>query len=202
MLELTKSMNALGPGNAAAACRGLGNCAAKVARPLTTVFVAALAFGGLVAQSLAAPPGAPADGEVYFNCTIGAGGLSGFTLGDPSAFAGLDIDYIVIYSKDNEFNGQQLAGDGTTGPIVCHASDLDVSASAESVPLPNSTDNPGVESIDILENNGNFILKYKNNNAGPVPGDVVDGRVDNRVCLTASGVECGIIFDPADVVGP
>lgn len=192
MLELNKCRNLGTSGGEVTACCFLGTYVTKLAQTLTTIFVAALAFGGLAGQSLAAPPGAPADGEVYFDCTIGVGGLSGFTLGDETAFAGLDIDYIVIYNVENDFNGQQLNGGGTTGPIVCTASGLSVSASAESVPIPNNTDNPDIESIDILENNGNFILKYENNDTAPLLGSM-DGNIDNRVCVTADGVYCALI---------
>lgn len=169
--------------------------ATRPVRSLALLTTAALA-AGLAKQALADPPGSPTANELYSGCTFNPADLPGFVSIPTAHLNGLAGDtvvghYIVIYRMDTLNNGQVLDGGGATGPIVCVANTKAVSASAESVPVPNSADQPDAVSVDIRATQGASILQYEVNEG------LRNGHVENRLChSTDTGIDCVLVQEP------
>jgi hypothetical protein len=96
----------------------------------------------------------------------------------------VQASYILIYVRQNPNDGQRL--DGTpptfTGPVLCINSDTEsIDQTTETTAIPNSTNHPGVTSVDILGTEEALHLRYELN---PPPGP--GGDIEKRVCHTAA----------------
>lgn len=166
----------------------------RAAKSLAMLMAAGLALG-FAGQALAGPPGGPAANEVFSACSYDPAALDGILnigASDRGKFADsgdvVSSNYIVIYVRDTQNNGQELDAGGATGPVVCVANTDTASASAESVPIPNDIDQPDAVSIDILATQGGSILQHR------VNGGDRGGDIENRVCLsTDTGVDCVLV---------
>jgi hypothetical protein len=167
--------------------RSRGQNACRVFSPAKTL--SALAAVGLVCtisgQPMAAPPGAPVADRVFAGCTFTTADLQ-LLLNIPNSslnkFVGDAIQgsYILIYVRANPNDGQPLDAGGFTGPVLCINSDTEtIDQTTETTPIPNSTNHPGVTSVDIRGAETAFHLQYELN---PTPGDI-----EKRVCHSVAG---------------
>jgi hypothetical protein len=95
-----------------------------------------------------------------------------------------EVAFVVIYTLNNN-NGQKLSGPGParyTGPVVCTSPGVSMTATLGTTDIPNSTDQPGASSIDLLNTEEAFLLRYKIN-----PGT----KIEKRFCHTvANNSDC------------
>jgi hypothetical protein len=138
---------------------------------LLTLFVVGAAFGQ--------------DANRLELCSLDSG-----TVGELQAdvAAGTDIDdddieiaFVVVYSLNNDNNGQPLDG-GATGPVLCTNPalvDPTETFADEEIPLEGT--------IDILDSAEAFLLRYQ------------DGETASRFCHTTNAnVDCFLLEPPSD----
>jgi len=163
-------------------------------RSLKALAALALAafFVGVALPATAADP--PTANRVFVGCTFNLTALrDALTLTNTqNKFAGeIEASYIVIYVRDNPSDGQQLAGTPVTftGPVGCsnEATDTIVPTST-TAPIPNSTNHPGADSIDILGSDETMEIQYQLLTGG------VKGDIEKRACISAGpNVDCFFI---------
>jgi hypothetical protein len=112
-----------------------------------------------------------------------------------NALAGQQVrpSYIIIYNRQNPNEGQQIGTTSTyTGPILCINADTEnVVATSEATLIPNSTNQPGATSVDILGAEESLHLQYRSVlAAGP-------GNTEKRVCHTIAGNTDCFFIQPA-----
>jgi hypothetical protein len=168
--------------------------------------VAALALAALfiamAGPAIADPAGTPTPNRVFFNCTFTIAGLRDaltISTGNKTKFFvdQIEASYIIVYVRANPNNGQRL--DGTpatfTGPVVCtnFPSTDNIFQTPDTSPIPNATNHPGVESVDILASDETTDIQY-------LPRLAPDGvlkpkeKAEKRLCLTAGpNVDCFFI---------
>lgn len=141
---------------------------------------------GVSPDALADPPPAPSEDHVWGGCelTTGVGGAVkelGASLTAGGLSAPHEIDFVLVYSRANDNDGQHF-GDGTTGPILCINPDsVDIETTEENTPIPDG----GTVDIKALEQA--LIMQYQQ-----------AGIRNKRICHTvADNTDCFLIT-PAD----
>jgi hypothetical protein len=103
------------------------------------------------------------------------------------------VGFIVIYTL-NDNDGQKLSGSGParyTGPVVCTSPGVSMAATLGTTDIPNSTDQPGATSIDVLNTEEAFLLRYKINQGS------LTNTIEKRFCHTvANNSDCFRVFVP------
>jgi hypothetical protein len=109
------------------------------------------------------------------------------------------ISFVVVYSltDDPDDNDGQALGAGSTGPVICINTDevgiTDFEEVTEDSDIPTETDPAGADTVDILETEESFIIKYQLN------GGDNDGNIEKRICHTVDeNVDCFIISPVPD----
>jgi len=153
-------------------------CLAKPARTLAMVAISVL-LSSIAPQGLrAADPD-----HVFANCTFTISGLqAALTISDPDlSTATLEASYILIYVRTNPNDGQQIGITSTyTGPVLCHNSASEsVVPTTEATSIPNTTNHGSATSVDILDSEEAFHLRYHLNGGS--------GATEKRVCHTVAG---------------
>lgn len=164
-------------------------------------FASAMLLGGSL-EALAGGGGgpipSPAADHVYGGCTLSEGTLAGLAadarvqgVEGPAA----EVSFVVVYTLSNDNDGQSLGEGGPfTGPIICindteveiTAKEADGDPLTEASDIPTDTDPGGADTVDVLETEESFIIKYQLNGE---PGDI-----EKRICHTVDGnVDCFII---------
>jgi len=220
MMPLLKTNRAVPNRDSHETARRLG--ASWLAVPVRSIAMgvgaAAIAFWLVAApkQALSAEEGA-----LVTECTFNLAALKGAITdidpdldpgGSSSPGANLEISYIVVYSRVNDFDGQAFDPSGPaplayTGPVFCYNDDTsaeEVLQDAESVPIPNSAWHRNVESIDILDDQQALIMRHRLNDddpAGADPADLHDGprdgEIENRFCHSSGGnTRCVLVREP------
>jgi hypothetical protein len=158
----------------------------RFTRPLRSLAMVATVglVSGVSLEATAAPSGSPQANRIFFNCTFTTAGLQSI-LNIPTsslnALAGSQVQasYIIIYVRGNPNDGQRLGTTSSyTGPILCINSDTeDVVQTTETTAIPNSTNQPGATSVNILGGEEALHLQYKLNPSGDI---------EKRLCHTAA----------------
>jgi hypothetical protein len=164
----------------------------------------ALVIGGSV-QALAADPPDPAANKVWGGCVLTPTTVTGLigNIDDGPGIQGnqVKVSFVVVYTLAYDNNGQPLTGSGSpfTGPVICrNPSEVGITSLdntggllKETTDIPTQTD-PGVPkatSVDILDAEEAFFLRYVLNNGANI------GKKENRVCHSTDGnVDCFRIF--------
>jgi hypothetical protein len=168
--------------------------------------VAALAlaasFIAMAPPAMADPAGSPTANRVFYDCKFTINDLRTalkIDQGDKNSFFTnlLEASYVIVYVRANPNNGQRL--DGTTptytGPVVCtnFPSTDNIFQTPDTSPIPNPTNHPGVESVDILANDLTTDIQYLPRLA---PNGVLKPveKTEKRVCISAGPhVDCFFI---------
>lgn len=168
------------------------------AMALASAFVAAVSVQALAADST--PP--PAKDKVWGGCRLSATTVSALE-NDLEAPGGIGnnkaaVSFVVIYTLANDNNGQLLKGTDFTGAVICtNPSAVGIAAFdktgtnllTETTDIPTQTDPGNAPSVDILEAEEMFSLKYQLN------GGANAGDIEKRVCHTTdNNVDCFRIF--------
>jgi hypothetical protein len=107
-----------------------------------------------------------------------------------------DVAFIVVYSRSPN-DGQALAdASGYTGPVVClnpgpdvnTGVSLGIQTTTEEKDIPNTTDQPGATSVDLLDIEEALLTRYKVNKASPT--------VEKRFCHSVANTGTGNAGDP------
>jgi hypothetical protein len=160
----------------------------------------AMLLGGSV-QALAQTPGPQAD-HVWGGCELSPATVTALAADAAVEAEGTaEISFVVVYTLSNDNNGQPLGEAGFTGPVICvNPAEAGITAFeagegprlTETSDIPTETDPGGAATVDILEAEESFIVKYQLN------GGANGGDIEKRVCHTVDGnVDCFIIF-PAE----
>jgi hypothetical protein len=94
--------------------------------------------------------------------------------------ANIEFSHLVVYSNNNTNNGQPLTTGGTTGPVICRAPDVGIKKTTESQDIPNSTDQPGVTAVDLLDTSEALVLRYG------YPVGQLSQTLETRFCHTVA----------------
>jgi hypothetical protein len=144
--------------------------------------------------------GTPEANHVWAGCT-----LSNTTVNDirSAIQAGQNIDkpnvevsYLVVYSSNNPNNGQPLTAGGFTGPVICTAPAVPpfpqvlIEKTTESEDIPNSADQPGATSVDLLDISEALVLRYSYQPTGAAL------KKESRFCHTVAHSGTGGFSSP------
>lgn len=91
--------------------------------------------------------------------------------------ANIDVAFIVVYSVNNDNDGQPVSG-GHTGPIICINKSLGVEVTSQTAPIPPAGSD--ASSVDTLDAEDAFILRYVLN------GGINDGKKEKVICHTVN----------------
>jgi hypothetical protein len=170
------------------------------------VLASALLLGGSVPALATNGPTDPPDPKpdhVWAGCVLDPATVDGIASAiEAGTGSSADVSFVVVYSLSNDNDGQLLGESGFTGPIICTPDTLQVGITAfqkngttpltETSDIPNETDPNFVlgNSVDVLETEEAFIIKYQHRDFEDTLGDI-----EKRVCHTVDGfVDCFIIF--------
>ena len=179
----------------------LGRTGGVISDAGAAVALAVCLLAGTSVQALAQTPGPEAD-HVYGGCVLSPATVAALaadaTVGGGEAPPAAEVSFVVVYTLSNDNDGQSLGEAGFTGPVICvNPAEAGITAFeagegprlTEASDIPTETDPGGAATVDILETEESFIIKYRLNGGGN-PGDI-----EKRVCHTVDGnVDCFIIF--------
>lgn len=140
---------------------------------------AGLLIAGLVQPAFSQTLNNPQNARFFAGCVLPMSAVRAIedAIGDASITGGQqripspDLDFIVVYAIDKDSNGQNLAGGGTTGPILCRsAQNTEVVVTSEDTPIENA---------DILDPDEALVLRYQDQGSGAA--DRVCHSVENNV---------------------
>jgi hypothetical protein len=175
--------------------RTMGGAHAAVA------LASALLLGGSVPALATGPtdPPNPAVSHVWAGCELSPATLEALAADAAVEVEGTaQISFVVVYTLSNDNDGQLLGESGFTGPVLC-TNPFEVGITAlqkdgttpltETSDIPAQTDPGGATTVDILEAEEAFIIKYRLDNGANAED------IEKRVCHTVDGnVDCFIIF--------
>ena len=101
-----------------------------------------------------------------------------------SAAGDVEVAFVVVYSINNDNNGQPVAT-GTTGPILCtNATVVNRETTDQTTQIPSSG------TVDIFDSSEAFILRYQHSGAS---------EAESRFCHTVNAnVDCFHLSPPGD----
>lgn len=108
-------------------------------------------------------------------------------------FTSVSVDFIVVHSIASDNNGQPIipaAGGGNSGVILCTFNGTSKAATTfETTVIPNGSDQPNADKIDILTNQQQSVLQYELKY--PLPPN----KIEKRVCQTTDrNTDCFRVF--------
>lgn len=155
--------------------------------------VAGLAVGTLMSVCMVGTAG-PAFGQDATRlglCSLSAGAVTALRNDVADDETGLDVDpadvevaFVVVYSLNDDNNGQPLAV-GTTGPILC----TNPAVAGSFPPSPTFADDPippdPEDTVDIFDSAEAFLLRYEESGSG---------EPETRFCHTTNAnVDCYLL---------
>jgi hypothetical protein len=151
-----------------------------------TMALAAFLLMGASVQALAQTPG-----HVWAGCELSATAVDQLeTTLDDAGIIDPEVAFVVVYSLNNDNDGQQVAG-GFTGPVICRNNDV------VSAPTPTTQTNDigsASATVTVLDGEEAFLLRYQ------FEGEEEENDIEKRVCHTVdSETDCFLIV-PAEEI--
>ena len=181
----------------------------RITQACSAMALASAFIVGVSVQALAVDPPNPEANKVWGGCVLSPTTVTGLVT---SIQAGpkiqgnqVKVSFVVVYTLTYDNNGQPLLGSGSpfTGPVICtNPSEVGITAFdkegeaggvthllEETTDIPTQTDPGNANSVDILEADEMFSLKYHLNDGANA------GDTEKRVChTTVNNVDCFRIF--------
>ena len=149
-----------------------------------TQICAALGVVAFSSSLLTDPAGAqtqPPPNQVVGNCLLPTTAITGLRAALQGAgIPAPQIDFVVVYSLRNRFDGQAVTG-GFTGPVLCRRGafgSLPV-IQVESVSQTDTIPPSGPGTVDLLDIETALITQYQTPSGPPVPDP---NRIEKRFC--------------------
>ena len=155
---------------------------------------AALVLSSVALAGTTAPLFAQTANQVWAGCVLNTAlaNLQADVTAGASLTAPPEIAFVVVYSLNNDNDGQQITTGppgNFSGPVICRNPAASIATAKQTDPIP--VGGSGASSVDILDAEEAFILRYRIN------GGPNNGKVEKRVCHTVnSNTQCFRISGP------
>ncbi|MGH8659064.1 MAG: hypothetical protein ACREV4_11485 [Gammaproteobacteria bacterium] len=168
----------------------------------SATFVSSLLVGGWILGvspgALAQLPGPPAANKVWGGCELTNGAVielqnsltaEGGLPGEPLP----QVDFVIVYSLQNNNDGQAIGEAGFTGPILCTDPGMvSIDTTTADTPIPSATEQAAGVTVDIEGIEEALLLQYQKMQSGALLGDR-----EKRVCHTVAGNTDCFLIKPA-----